>query len=134
MRPSRANGYPLSTVLAAHRKPFPDDRQPNCPGAAGFSPRERRILLVLPNTLKMDGDVCAIAANATRSYRPNSTSIQMRSIDIWLVRDGKFAEHWDELNVLEVFQKIGAAMYGIGLWHRHILFDRGPTRSQTGFG
>ena len=28
-------------------------------------------------------------------YRPNSASIQMRSIDIWRVEDGKFAEHWD---------------------------------------
>ena len=43
-------------------------------------------------------------------YRPNSTSIQMRSIDIWRVKDGKFVEHWDELNLLEVFQQIGAAM------------------------
>jgi predicted SnoaL-like aldol condensation-catalyzing enzyme len=33
----------------------------------------------------------------------------MRSIDIWRVKDGKFLEHWDELNLLEVFQKIGAA-------------------------
>ena len=37
-------------------------------------------------------------------YRPNSASIQ-----IWRVKDGKFVEHWDELNLLEVFQKIGAA-------------------------
>jgi hypothetical protein len=33
----------------------------------------------------------------------------MRSIDIWRVEDGKFIEHWDELNLLEVFQQIGAA-------------------------
>jgi predicted ester cyclase len=42
-------------------------------------------------------------------YRPNSASIQMRSTDIWRVKDGKFVEHWDELNLLEVFQQIGAA-------------------------
>ncbi|MGO9153581.1 ester cyclase [Mycobacterium sp.] len=34
--------------------------------------------------------------------------IEMRSIDIWRVADGMFAEHWDELNTLEVFQQIGA--------------------------
>jgi hypothetical protein len=42
-------------------------------------------------------------------YRPNSAPVQLRSIDIWRVKDGKFAEHWDELNLLEVFQQIGAA-------------------------
>ena len=33
--------------------------------------------------------------------------IEMRSIDIWRVEDGMFVEHWDELNVLEVFQQMG---------------------------
>ena len=33
--------------------------------------------------------------------------VEMRSIDIWRVQDGMFAEHWDELNLLEVFQQIG---------------------------
>ena len=32
----------------------------------------------------------------------------MHSIDIWRVRDGLFAEHWDELNTLELFQQMGA--------------------------
>jgi steroid delta-isomerase-like uncharacterized protein len=34
--------------------------------------------------------------------------VQMRSIDIWRVRDGMFAEHWDELNLTQMFQQIGA--------------------------
>jgi predicted ester cyclase len=34
--------------------------------------------------------------------------IEMRSIDIWRVERGLFVEHWDELNMLEVFQQIGA--------------------------
>ena len=34
--------------------------------------------------------------------------ITMRSIDIWRVKDGKFIEHWDELNLLEVMQQLGA--------------------------
>ncbi len=33
--------------------------------------------------------------------------IAMRSIDIWRAKDGMFVEHWDELNVLEVFQQMG---------------------------
>jgi predicted SnoaL-like aldol condensation-catalyzing enzyme len=31
----------------------------------------------------------------------------MRSIDIWRVEDGMLAEHWDELNLMEVFQQAG---------------------------
>jgi len=31
----------------------------------------------------------------------------MRSIDIWRTRNGEFAEHWDELNLLDLFQQIG---------------------------
>ena len=34
--------------------------------------------------------------------------IEMRSIDIWRVENGMFAEHWDELNTLQVFQQMGA--------------------------
>jgi hypothetical protein len=32
----------------------------------------------------------------------------MRSIDISRVKDGKLIEQWDEFNLLEVFQQIGA--------------------------
>jgi steroid delta-isomerase-like uncharacterized protein len=35
-------------------------------------------------------------------------AVEMRSIDIWRVADGLFVEHWDELNLLQVFQQIGA--------------------------
>ena len=34
---------------------------------------------------------------------------RMRSIDIWLVEGGRFVEHWDELNTLDVFTQVGAA-------------------------
>lgn len=37
----------------------------------------------------------------------SGNAVQMRSIDIWRVKDGMFVEHWDELNLLEVFQQIG---------------------------
>jgi steroid delta-isomerase-like uncharacterized protein len=35
-------------------------------------------------------------------------AVEMRSIDIWRVADGMFVEHWDELNLMQVFQQIGA--------------------------
>ncbi len=34
--------------------------------------------------------------------------VEMRSIDIWRVENGMFAEHWDELNTLEFFAQLGA--------------------------
>jgi steroid delta-isomerase-like uncharacterized protein len=38
----------------------------------------------------------------------SGSAVEMRSIDIWRIEDGKFAEHWDELNTLQVFQQMGA--------------------------
>jgi steroid delta-isomerase-like uncharacterized protein len=38
---------------------------------------------------------------------PTGRPVEMRSIDIWRVAAGEFAEHWDELNLLEVFQQLG---------------------------
>ena len=34
--------------------------------------------------------------------------VEMRSIDIWRVANGMFAEHWDELNLMQMFQQVGA--------------------------
>jgi predicted SnoaL-like aldol condensation-catalyzing enzyme len=42
-------------------------------------------------------------------YRQNGAAIEMHSIDIWRVQNGKFVEHWDEVNALDVFQAMGAA-------------------------
>jgi steroid delta-isomerase-like uncharacterized protein len=39
---------------------------------------------------------------------PSDAQIEMHSIDIWRVRDGRLHEHWDELNTLEFFQQIRA--------------------------
>jgi steroid delta-isomerase-like uncharacterized protein len=38
---------------------------------------------------------------------PTGKPVEMTSIDIWRVAGGEFAEHWDELNLLEVFQQLG---------------------------
>jgi predicted ester cyclase len=45
-------------------------------------------------------------SKAFMGYQPNGTAAQMRSSDIRRVKDGKLIEHWDELNLLEVFQQI----------------------------
>ena len=38
----------------------------------------------------------------------SGNAVEMRSIDIWRLQDGKFVEHWDELNLLQLFQQLGA--------------------------
>ena len=38
---------------------------------------------------------------------PTGNAIEMRSIDIWRTENGEFVEHWDELNLLDLFQQIG---------------------------
>lgn len=42
-------------------------------------------------------------------FPATGNAIAMRSIDIWRVEDGKFVEHWDELNTLDIFMQMGAA-------------------------
>lgn len=42
-------------------------------------------------------------------YDLTGLPVEMRSIDIWKVREGLLTEHWDELNTLEVFVQMGAA-------------------------
>ncbi len=37
----------------------------------------------------------------------SGNAVEMRSIDIWRVENGMFVEHWDELNLMEVFQQLG---------------------------
>jgi predicted ester cyclase len=41
-------------------------------------------------------------------YPATGNAFAMRSIDIWRVENGRFVEHWDELNTLDVFIQIGA--------------------------
>ncbi|MGD0604769.1 MAG: ester cyclase [Streptosporangiaceae bacterium] len=41
-------------------------------------------------------------------FPASGEQVEMRSIDIWRVEGGMFVEHWDELNLLQVFQQIGA--------------------------
>lgn len=38
----------------------------------------------------------------------SGNAVEMRSIDIWRVENDVFAEHWDEINALQLFQQMGA--------------------------
>jgi steroid delta-isomerase-like uncharacterized protein len=92
------------------------------PGLAGVKAFFRHYLDAFPDTKVVmedaieEGDrisarftYAGTFTNPFMGYPPNRATVQLRSIDIWRVKDGKLAEHWDELNLLEVFQQIGAA-------------------------
>lgn len=34
-------------------------------------------------------------------------AVRMQTIDLWHVKDGRFAEHWDEVNVYDLLQQLG---------------------------
>lgn len=38
----------------------------------------------------------------------SGNAVEMRSIDIWRLQNNMFIEHWDELNLLQMFQQMGA--------------------------
>jgi predicted ester cyclase len=38
---------------------------------------------------------------------PTGRRVEMSSIDVWRVEEGRFVEHWDELNGLEFFGQLG---------------------------
>ena len=42
-------------------------------------------------------------------YPPTGDVVEMRSIDLWRVKDGLLFEHWDELNTLDFFMQLRAA-------------------------
>ncbi len=89
------------------------------PGPAGVKAFFRHYLDAFPDTTVSmedaieEGDRISARfsynGTFTMGYWPNSAPVQLRSIDIWRVKDGNFVEHWDELNLLEVFQRLGVA-------------------------
>ena len=47
--------------------------------------------------------------NPIMGIPPTGRRVVMRSVDIWRVRDGRFAEHWDELNTADWFAQLQGA-------------------------
>lgn len=87
-----ANRQLLGRVLRRPAQPDRDDggsRDLRRPGGRPFTYRGTHT-----------GEFLGIAATGRH--------VEMRSMDIWRVQDGMFAEHWDELNTLELLQQMGA--------------------------
>lgn len=47
-------------------------------------------------------------AGTFMGFAATGNRFAMRSIDIWRVAEGRCVEHWDELNMLDVFTQVGA--------------------------
>jgi predicted ester cyclase len=93
------------------------------PGLEGSKKVLGAIIAGVPD-LKVTAEDVFVSADGTRvvgRYRYQGThtgnllgypgtgrAFSMRSIDIWRVENGRFVEHWDELNSLDVFIQIGA--------------------------
>ncbi|MGN6770710.1 MAG: ester cyclase [Rhizobiaceae bacterium] len=93
------------------------------PGSAGVKKVFGAIIAGVPD-LKVYAEDVFVSADGSRlvgryryegthtgnflGYVATGNAFSMRSIDIWRVEDGRFVEHWDELNTLDIFTQIGA--------------------------
>ena len=57
---------------------------------------------------KIFGAIIAGLRDLKVFYPATENAFAMRSIDIWRFEDGRFVEHWDELNTLDIFSQVGA--------------------------
>lgn len=50
----------------------------------------------------------ATHTRAVRGIAPTGKAFSFRTIDIWRIEDGKFAEHWDLTDIVEVLNQLRA--------------------------
>ena len=93
------------------------------PGLEGVKKAFGAIIAGVPD-LKVFAEDVFVSADGTRvvgryryegthagnflGYPATGNAFSMRSIDIWRVEEGRFIEHWDELNTLDIFVQVGA--------------------------
>ena len=129
--PSRL-GYLFAEIISGHDMSRLDDIiAPNYvnhnafaePGPEGVKKIFEEILSGVPD-IKVTAEDVFVSADGSRvvgryryegthtgkllGYSATGNAFVMRSIDIWRVENGRFVEHWDELNTLDVFIRIGA--------------------------
>jgi predicted SnoaL-like aldol condensation-catalyzing enzyme len=129
--PSRL-GYLFAEIVSGHDMSRLDDiiapdyvnHNPFAePGAEGVKKIFEEILSGVPD-IKVTAEDVFVSADGSRvvgryrydgthtgrllGYAGTGNAFAMRSIDIWRVENGRFVEHWDELNTLDVFIQMGA--------------------------
>ena len=97
-----------------HNVVVPDGRAANRTFWAGFFTGLPDVVVTMEDLVLADDRVVGrfvyrgTHTGALMGIPATGAAVEMRSIDIWRVEDGLFAEHWDELNLMEVFQQVGA--------------------------
>ena len=125
-------GYLFAEIMSSHDLSRLDEiKAPNYvnhnafaePGLEGSKKALGAIIAGVPD-LKVTAEDVFVSADGSRvvgryrydgthtgnllGYPATGNTFAMRSIDIWRVEDGRFVEHWDELNSLDIFIQIGA--------------------------
>jgi predicted ester cyclase len=97
-------------------------KQPLPPGLAGFKDVGRMMNGVFPDVVVTEEDLIAgedkvvERSSALATHRasmmnetPSNKQVRWTEIHIYRIRDGKIAEHWVEMSMLELLKQIGAA-------------------------
>jgi predicted ester cyclase len=97
-------------------------KQPLPPGLAGFKDVGRVMNRVFPDVVVTEEDLIAgedkvvERSSALATHRasmmnetPSNKQVRWTEIHIYRIRDGKIAEHWVEMSMLELLKQIGAA-------------------------
>ena len=97
-------------------------KQPLPPGLAGFKDVGRMMNRVFPDVVVTEEDLIAgedkvvERSSALATHRasmmnetPSNKQVRWTEIHIYRIRDGKIAEHWVEMSMLELLKQIGAA-------------------------
>lgn len=97
-------------------------KQPLPPGLAGFKDVGRMMNRVFPDVVVTEEDLIAgedkvvERSSALGTHRasmmnetPSNKQVRWTEIRIYRIRDGKIAEHWVEMSMLELLKQIGAA-------------------------
>jgi predicted ester cyclase len=125
-------GYLFAEIMSSHdMSRFDEIKAPNYvnhnafaePGLEGSKKVLGALVAGVPD-LKVTAEDVFVSADGSRvvgryryegthtgnllGYSGTGKPFFMRSIDIWRVEGGRFVEHWDELNTLDVFIQIGA--------------------------
>ncbi len=125
-------GHLFAEIMSSHDlSRFDEIKAPNYvnhnafaePGLEGSKKVLGAIIAVVPD-LKVTAEDVFVSADGSRvvgrfryegthtgnllGYAATGGPFAMRSIDIWRVENGRFVEHWDEFNTLDVFIQIGA--------------------------
>lgn len=96
-------------------------KQPLPPGLAGFKQVGRMMNGVFPDVVVTEEDLIAAEdkvverSSAVATHRasmmnepPTNKQVRWTEIHIYRIRDGKVAEHWVEMSMLELLKQIGA--------------------------